>query len=138
RKIYTFFVNDNVDENIVNQLAEQFYNTGYNIAALMETIFTSDWFYNPQNIGTKIKSPIELLAGIQRMIPMQLDNDNALLNLQRILGQQLLYPPNVAGWPGGKSWIDSSTLMMRLRIPQMFYDKDELNVSPKQDDDIMM
>ncbi len=138
RKIYTFFVNDNVDENIVNQLAEQFYNSGYNIAALMETIFTSDWFYNPQNIGTKIKSPIELLAGIQRMIPMQLDNDNALLNLQRILGQQLLYPPNVAGWPGGKSWIDSSTLMMRLRIPQMFYDKDELNVSPKQDDDIMM
>ncbi|WP_262915544.1 DUF1800 family protein [Niabella ginsengisoli] len=50
----------------------------------------------------------------------------------------MLYPPNVAGWAGGRAWIDSSTLMMRLRIPQMFNDKDELNVAPKQDDDMMM
>lgn len=138
KKIYAFFVNDTIDDDIVSQLADQFYNSHYNISELMKTIFTSDWFYHPKNIGIKIKSPVELLVGIQRMIPMQLDNDNVLLNLQRILGQQLLYPPNVAGWPGGKSWIDSSTLMMRLRIPQMFNDKDELNVLPKQDDDIMM
>ena len=138
RKIYAFFVNDKIDDNITERLAEQFYQSKYDIAALMENIFTSDWFYHPQHIGAKIKSPVELLVGIQRMIPMQLDNDYALFNMQRILGQQLLYPPNVAGWPGGKSWIDSSTLMMRMRIPQMFNDKDELNISPKQDDDQMM
>lgn len=138
QKIYSFFVNDTVDNEIVDQLSEKFYNSNYNISQLMETIFTSDWFYNSKNIGVRIKSPIELLVGIQRMIPMKLDNDGALLNMQKILGQQLLYPPNVAGWPGGKSWIDSSTLMMRLRIPQMFNDKDELNVTPKQDDDVMM
>ena len=39
----------------------------------MEDIFTSDWFYEEKNIGTKIKSPMELLAGIQRMLPMTLD-----------------------------------------------------------------
>jgi len=138
QKLYTFFVNDKRDDTIVNTLAEQFYNSKYNISALMETIFTSNWFYDLKNIGAKIKSPIELLAGIQRMIPMKLENDAALFNMQKILGQQLLYPPNVAGWPGGRSWIDSSTLMMRLRIPQMFNDKDELNVAPKQDDDVMM
>lgn len=138
QKIYAFFVNSNIDTARVSQLTDQFYNSKYNIAALMETIFTSDWFYDPKNIGVKIKSPIELLVGIQRMIPMKLENDSALLNMQRILGQQLLYPPNVAGWPGDKSWIDSSTLMMRLRIPQMFNDKDEMNVTPKQDDDVMM
>ncbi|MCH5690232.1 hypothetical protein LWM68_42005 [Niabella sp. W65] len=44
----------------------------------------------------------------------------------------------MAGWAGGRAWIDSSTLMMRLRIPQMFYDRDELNITPKQDDDVMM
>lgn len=138
QKIYTFFVNDRIDEGIVNKLADQFYNSKYNISALMESIFTSDWFYEPKNIGARIKSPVELLTGIQRMIPMKLDNDYALFNMQKILGQQLLYPPNVAGWPGGRTWIDSSTLMMRLRIPQMFNDKDELNVAPKQDDDVMM
>jgi hypothetical protein len=104
----------------------------------MEDIFTSDWFYDEKNIGVRIKSPIELLAGIQRMLPMKLDNQEALLLIQRFLGQMLFYPPNVAGWPGGKSWIDSSTLMLRLRLPQLISDKDEFNVAPKTDDDQMM
>lgn len=136
-KIYKFFVNDSVDKAIVKSLADSFYKD-YDIGNLMKQIFTSEWFYDPKNIGARIKSPIELLVGIQRMIPMRLNNDNALMNLQRILGQQLLYPPNVAGWPGGKSWIDSSTLMMRLRVPQLFNDRDLLNVKPKDDDDVTM
>ena len=138
KKIYRFFVNENMDEKIATQLAEDFYKNHYNISRLMENIFTADWFYNEKNIGTRIKSPVELLVGMQRMVPMRLENDNIWLNLQKLLGQQLLYPPNVAGWPGGKTWIDSSTLMMRMRIPQMFADRDELNISPKQDDDQMM
>ena len=85
----------------------------------------------------KIKYPIELIAGIRRILPMTVDNEEAFLLLQRILGQQLFYPPNVAGWPGGKAWIDSSTLMMRMRLPQLISDKDELNVQPKTDDDQM-
>lgn len=138
QKIYRFFVNEEVDPAIVAKLADQFYKSRYDIGKLMETIFMSDWFYADKNIGARIKSPIELLVGIQRMVPMQLENDNALMNLQRILGQQLLFPPNVAGWPGGKNWIDSSTLMARMRIPQMFNDKDLMNLTPKADDDQMM
>jgi hypothetical protein len=69
---------------------------------------------------------------------MHIKNDNALLTLQRILGQVLLYPPNVAGWPGGRNWIDSSTLMMRMRLPGLLSDADMLNVRPKDDDDLMM
>jgi hypothetical protein len=75
---------------------------------------------------------------MQRMLPMKMENEEALLLLERVLGQVLFYPPNVAGWPGGKTWIDSSTLMMRMRIPQLFNDQDEFNVKPKTDDDQMM
>jgi hypothetical protein len=57
---------------------------------------------------------------------------------QRVLGQILFYPPNVAGWPGGRSWIDSSTLMFRLRVPQLMVGGDEFNVKPKVDDDQQM
>ena len=138
RKIYKYFVNENIDTSKVDWLADRFYKTDYNIGKLMEDIFTSDWFYDERNIGARIKSPIELLAGIQRMLPMEIDNKESLLLIQRILGQMLFYPPNVAGWPGGKTWIDSSTLMMRLRLPQLISDKDELNVTPKADDDQMM
>jgi hypothetical protein len=104
----------------------------------MEDIFTSDWFYDEKNVGTHIKSPIELIVGIQRMLPMKIENEEALMILQRVLGQLLFYPPNVAGWPGGENWIDSSSLMMRMRLPLLISDDDELNVKPKEDDDQMM
>ena len=138
QKIYQFFVNDQPDKQKIEWLADRFYKSKYDIAGLMEDIFTSDWFYEEKNIGTKIKSPVELLAGMQRMLPMKLANEEALIVLQRLLGQMLFYPPNVAGWPGGKTWIDSSTLMLRMRIPQLINDKDEMNMTPKDDDDQMM
>jgi uncharacterized protein (DUF1800 family) len=138
QKIYKFFVNEEPDAEKTEWLADRFYKSNYDIAKLLEDIFTSIWFYDERNIGAKIKSPVELLVGIQRMLPMKLENEEALMLLQKVLGQVLFYPPNVAGWPGGKSWIDSSTLMMRMRIPKLINDTDEMNVKPKDDDDQMM
>ncbi|UEG50486.1 DUF1800 domain-containing protein [Ferruginibacter lapsinanis] len=138
QKMYKYFVNEKVDTAKADLLATRFYASKYDIKKLMEDIFTSDWFYDEKNIGTKIKSPVELLAGIRRLLPLQLQNDTAQLLFQRALGQILFYPPNVAGWPGGKSWIDSSTLMLRLRIPQIITANETINIRPKSDDDTMM
>ncbi|MFL5748298.1 MAG: DUF1800 family protein [Niastella sp.] len=137
RKIYRYFVNDVPDEAHVTWLADRFYSN-YDIKELMKDIFTSDWFYDAKNIGSRIKSPVELIVGIRRALPMKLENEQVQLLLQRLLGQILFYPPNVAGWPGGKNWIDSSSLMFRLRIPQLIYDNDEVGLAPKDDDDQMM
>ena len=119
-------------------MGERFFKNNYDIKKLLEDIFTSDWFYEPQNIGIKIKSPVELMAGLRRFLPLQMDNDDAQLLFQKVLGQILFYPPNVAGWPGGKSWIDSSTLMVRLQIPQAISSKDAIDIRPKDDDDTNM
>ena len=105
---------------------------------MLEDIYTSDWFYDEKNIGTRIKSPVELLAGIRRFLPLELEKDESQLIFQRALGQILFYPPNVAGWPGGKNWIDSSSLMLRLRIPQILTANDALDIIPKIDDDVQM
>ncbi|HEY4875905.1 MAG TPA: DUF1800 domain-containing protein [Puia sp.] len=138
KKIYRFFVNDNIDESKVAWLGNRFYQNNYNIKSLMEDIFSSDWFYEEKNIGARIKSPVELIVGIRRMLPMEIENEDVLLIVQRLLGQLLFYPPNVAGWPGGANWIDSSTLMFRLRIPQIIYASDQFDLQPKDDDDQMM
>lgn len=137
-KLYRFLVNETPDEARVTALAKRFYESNYEIKPLLEDIFTSDWFYQPKNIGNKIKSPIELLAGIRRFLPLELDNDNVQLLFQKVLGQILFYPPNVAGWPGGKNWIDSSTLMVRLQIPQVLSAKESISLRPKTDDDVNM
>jgi uncharacterized protein (DUF1800 family) len=138
QKVYRYFVNEQVDETKIIWLSERFYQGNYNIQSLMKDIFLSDWFYDQKNIGSKIKSPVELIVGIRRMLPMEVENEDIQLLLQRLLGQLLFYPPNVAGWPGGKNWIDSSSLMLRLRIPQMIYISEELHMKPKDDDDQMM
>jgi uncharacterized protein (DUF1800 family) len=138
KKIYRFFVNEQPDNDKIQWLADRFYKSDYNISLLMQDIFISDWFYDEKNVGNRIKSPVEFIAGIQRMLPMKLQNEQALLLMQRLLGQILFYPPNVAGWPGGRTWIDSSTLMMRMRFPQLINDSDVLNIKPKDDDDQMM
>ena len=57
QKVYKFFVSDNVDQQKTEWLADRFYKNNYDIAKLMEDIFTSDWFYDEKNIGAKIKSP---------------------------------------------------------------------------------
>lgn len=137
-KIYKFFVNENVDENIVKSLSESFYQSGYDIKKLMMDIFSSSWFYDKKNIGSRIKSPIELMAGIMRSLPMNIQNPENLIVYQKLLGQMLLYPPNVSGWPNGKSWIDSSTLMLRLQIPQIWSGLRPLDYRPKEDDDLDM
>lgn len=137
-KIYKFFVNEKPDQEIVNQLSANFYHSGYDIKKLMTEIFLSTWFYDQKNIGNRIKSPIELMAGIMRILPMHIQNPENLIVYQKLLGQMLLYPPNVAGWPNGKSWIDSSTLMLRLQVPQIWSGLRPLEYSPRQDDDIDM
>ena len=138
KKIYKYFVNDTVDDARVEWLSGRFYKNDLDIKKLLEDIYLSDWFYDEKNIGSRIKSPVELLAGIRRFLPMEMQNDQAQLLFQRTLGQILFYPPNVAGWPGGKNWIDSSSLMLRLRIPQIMSANEAMDIRPKTDDDVAM
>ena len=135
KRIYQFFVNEKTDENLVNELAEKFYQSNYDIKAILNEIFTSKWFFDEKNIGTKIKSPIELMVGIQKILPITIENPKTLIIYQKLLGQMLLNPPNVAGWPSGKAWIDSSTLMLRLKTPQIWSGIISLDYAPKDDDD---
>ncbi|HRP18727.1 MAG TPA: DUF1800 domain-containing protein [Ginsengibacter sp.] len=138
KKLYSYLVNEEVDEGQITRLADGFYQSNYNILQLLADIFSSDWFYDSKNIGTRIKSPVELIAGIQRMIPMTIGRPETQLIFQKSLGQLLFYPPNVAGWPGGKSWIDSSTLMLRLRLPQILTFDQEVTLNNRADDDVAM
>ena len=130
-KICRFFVNDNPDPDEVSRLADRFYQGGYKLGALMEDIFRSEWFYAPENRGNLIKSPVELLAGMRRSIPVSFGKQQVQLLFQRIMDQTLFYPPNVGGWPGGRDWIDSSTLLFRMRLPQIVYYSETVTTRPK-------
>ncbi len=139
QKAYRFFVNeDKIPADRIKWLGDRFFDHDYDIMRLLEDIARSDWFYAPENRAAKIKSPVELWVGIRRVLPMELHDAKSQLMIQKALGQILFYPPNVAGWPGGKTWIDSSSLMFRLRLPVLVIEQNEIDLNTKDNDDLQM
>ncbi|XGA83199.1 DUF1800 family protein [Polaribacter sejongensis] len=136
-KIYRYFVNENINNNHVDEMVEVFYKD-YNIENLMRFVLLSDWFYGEENIGTKIKSPIEFLVGINTIVPYKIEKPKQVLLLQRLLGQILMSPPNVAGWKTGRNWIDSNTIVTRLRLPSVLLNNAEIAYSEIGDEETMI
>jgi uncharacterized protein DUF1800 len=102
---------------------------------LMEYLFTVDWFYERQHLGTRIKSPLELIAGLTKAFDIHFEEKQAPLFLQKVLGQVALYPPSVAGWAEGRNWIDSSSLIFRMKLPEAIFKASEVTTEAKDDGD---
>ena len=135
-KFYQYFVNPQADESKIQELADYFYQSNYDISGLLYKIFTADWFYEKQHIGVKIKSPIEYLVGLCRTLHLRFEDDEILIFLQKALGQVLLAPPNVAGWTSNQGWIDSSTLLFRLRMGAFLFSAKDIDFETKDRGDI--
>ncbi len=93
----------------------------------------SDWFYETANKAVKILSPVELLVRYEKILSLKFESPRDALLLQRALGQVLFAPPNVAGWPGGKTWIDNATLLFRLNLATVFFQSTEIDFKSKDD-----
>ncbi len=130
RKIYKAFVNNEINEERVKELALRFRSNDYDIADLMRTIFVSDWFYDEKNIGCIIISPVELIVRFKNLCKLEVD-DQQMIALQEILGQTLFLPPNVAGWKGGRGWIDTSSLVQRMHLPKAMLDAGTARLNKK-------
>ena len=136
RKFYKYFVNEeNIDEQFVSDAADVFRKSNYEIAALAAYIFTHPHFYEQKNIGTRIKPPVELITSLLRNVKVEFDNKALLINAQKILGQILFLPPSVAGWAGGRNWIDSSSLLYRMSLPRLFFKNEVPMLQAKQEAD---
>ncbi|MBK0379755.1 DUF1800 domain-containing protein [Mucilaginibacter segetis] len=134
-KLYKYLVNEVPDAANVNAMADVFYNHKYEIKPLLEFVFNAKWFYNEKNTGNLIKSPVEFIVAMNRQFYIDYQNPDIQIQFQRALGQVLFYPPNVAGWPGGKNWIDSSSLMYRLSIPATVLNDGVIDFTGKTDPD---
>lgn len=115
RKVYRWFVSPVADEDFVAAMATRFHASHYDISDLMRFVFLSEQFKN--SAGQRVKSPIELLCGLDKLFRIRFERPEEAITVQRLLGQVLLRPPSVAGWNEGTGWIDSNSLMLRLRMP---------------------
>ncbi len=118
-KIINFLIGRPIPEVEQNTFVNQFYNSNYDLSILIKSILTSTIFFEDKTIGCKIKSPTELLVGMTRLFEIKYKEPKTIIQIQRKLNQVLFFPPNVAGWSGGRAWIDSSTLMLRLKLSSL-------------------
>ncbi len=134
-KLYRWFVNEKPDSNIISKLSESFFKNNYNISDLLKDIFTSSFFYEKVNRGNKIKSPVDFLVGLLRHFNVTCSDNSSLFTLQKVLGQILFAPPSVAGWTTGRGWIDSSTLLYRMKITPAILLGEDIELIVKDDFD---
>lgn len=132
-KLYKYLVNETPDPAHINAMADVFYHANYEIKPLLEYVFNAPWFYEDKNIGNLVKSPVELIVGLNRQFSIDYERPAVIMQFQRVLGQVLFQPPNVAGWPGGRNWIDSSSLMYRIKIPSTVLNGGVIDFAGKTD-----
>lgn len=113
-KIYRYFVRDDLSPSLQKQLGALLKENDYEIAPLLQTIFMSRDFYSRASVGTRIKPPVELVISTYRKMGLQEIPGVPDFNIvTEMLGQRLLFPPTVAGWAQGKSWITPGLLLAR-------------------------
>jgi uncharacterized protein (DUF1800 family) len=134
RRIYSFFVSNlitaEVEQHIINPLADIFRSNNYEIAPVLVTLFKSEHFYDIQNRGVLIKSPLDHLLGLWRTFDIDTNEEDDLVsNYEKYrsmlwhmasMGMEIGDPPNVAGWTPyyqapqyDKAWITTTTITKR-------------------------
>ena len=126
-KLYTYYVNREINEDIVGELALIFIDNNFEIEPVLRTLFKSAHFFDEAHIGGRIKSPIESIYGFIKEVEFPIETlqepgvnynqgfiDISFLNGE--MGQQLFSPIDVAGWPGDRDWINSTSLTSRWSV----------------------
>src|SRR5262249_35429907 len=104
-----------VDAAGINALAAGLRERNLDMGWAVETVLRSQAFFAEANLGTRILGPVEFVVGSARALELFDAPPSTLLLAEWAarLGQELFYPPNVGGWPGGRTWITTQTMIGR-------------------------
>jgi uncharacterized protein (DUF1800 family) len=104
-----------VDAASISELAEDLRQHNLDIRYGVQTILASELFFSPANLGTRVSDPVSFLIGPLRALESWRDPPSTLVMAEWVarMGQDLFYPPNVGGWPGGRAWLGTRTVVAR-------------------------
>jgi hypothetical protein len=124
RKLYHFLVSETASPSdaLLEPLCEAFRRSDYDVAALVRTMLASRHFYSAHAFRQRVKSPVEYVLGAVQAVYLRAAEGEAdyrplppqvLVARVSAMGQRLFAPPNVKGWPGGRDWLNTSTVLER-------------------------
>ena len=114
-KIYQHFINPTIDEVIVIELANIFQQSNWEISELMSALFKSTHFFDEKNISTIIPGHIEHSLIFFNELNIEISGLSVfgIFGDATENGQALFNPVDVAGWPGNRSWINTTSITYR-------------------------
>jgi Protein of unknown function (DUF1800) len=104
-----------VDEAALDALADGLRAHDLDIGWGVETVLRSQAFFDAGNLGNRVLGPVEYVVGSARALEYLDPPPSGLLLAEWTarLGQDLFYPPNVGGWPGGRHWLSPRAIIGR-------------------------
>ena len=107
-----------MDDRAIEALAEGLRAHDLDIGWGVATVLRSRLFFDAANLGHRVSSPIEYAVGAVRALEMfdPSPSTPVLADWCGRLGQDLFYPPNVGGWPGGRAWITTRSAIGRANF----------------------
>jgi uncharacterized protein (DUF1800 family) len=116
-KLVRYFICDEpaAPDELIEPLAREFQERDLDVAWLVERILSSQLFFSDLALGRKVRSPVELGIGMLRALEASSNLYDLAANLGG-LGQAIYFPPSVKGWDGGRTWINSATLLARANF----------------------
>jgi uncharacterized protein (DUF1800 family) len=120
-KLWREFISDTPDPAQLDSVAGRFRTSGYDIKAALGALLGTPAFWDERNRGVLVSSPAEFIVGTMRRFDVAYGDTLPLARRSAALGENLFYPPNVKGWPGGAAWINSSTLLARKQFVEQLF-----------------
>ena len=113
-KFLKYFVTDEPSVTLISDYTSAFRKANFEMKPMLEKLVRDERFVKSQ--GMKIKDPTTFL--LQLLYEYQLDVPpvRATQPYFTAQGMKLLYPPNVKGWDGGRSWLTSQKLLTRVSL----------------------
>ena len=115
-KLWREFVSPDPDAKEVARIAARFLESKYDIKAALREVLLCEAFYAAENRGVLVKAPAEIVVGTLRTFGLAPERTLPFAIASAGMGQNLMSPPNVRGWPGGETWINTATLLARKQF----------------------
>ncbi|MDJ0517192.1 MAG: DUF1800 domain-containing protein [Trichodesmium sp. MO_231.B1] len=119
-KLAQTFVSDEPSESLVKILSQSFLDSQGDISTVLNTLFNSSEFWQPDVHNSKFKNPYRFVTSAMRAIGNEVDNFRPINGILDQLGMPLYGCVTPDGYKNTKeAWLDSDTMIRRssLAIP---------------------
>lgn len=96
------------------------WGTSGDVRTVVNAIAHSPAFLAPEAIGSRAKSPVELIVSGARVMGFNLGPSDYGWQMSSFMNQHPYFPPNVSGWPEGTTWLNAGVDMTWGGIVQDF------------------